>query len=309
MGWTALVLNDSSGSGDCDKSAQRLKDLFHDAGRESRVTVARGGEQLRSAMKAAVQEGCEALIAGGGDGTINTAASELVDRDIPLGVIPLGTLNHFAKDLGIPLELDDAAGVVLQGSMCQVDVGEVNGRIFLNNSSLGIYPAIVQLRERYRAGGRSKWLAAFRAALTVLRRNPFVAVRIVAEGEKIVRRTPLVFIGNNEYQMSGLQAGSRASLVGKHLAVYVLNSGGGTALLRLGWRVFLKGPDEVKELDLLTVEAASVETRRPVVPVALDGELVSLKSPMSYRIRPAALRVFVPEGTSACYPGGSMTSY
>ena len=308
MGWTAVVLNDSSGSGDCAASAKRLEEIFSAAGREARITVARGGEQLRSAVESAVKDGCETLVAGGGDGTINTAASALVDRDIPLGVIPLGTLNHFAKDLGMPLELDEAAKVVLEGVVCRVDVGEVNGRLFLNNSSLGVYPAIVRLRDRYQAGGWGKWIAALWAGLAVLRRNPFMAVRIVAEGETIVRRTPLVFVGNNEYRMSGLQAGSRDSLVGRHLAVYVFKADRRSSLLRLGWQVLLKGAEEAKELDLLTVEAATVEAKRSVVPVALDGEVVSLKSPMAYRVRPAALPVLVPEGASACYPGGSGSS-
>jgi diacylglycerol kinase family enzyme len=303
VGWTAIVLNDSSGSGDCAKSAQQLSAIFAEAGREARVTVARGGDQLRTAMKEAVKGRCETLVAGGGDGTINTAASELVDSDIPLGVIPLGTLNHFAKDLGIPLELEDAARVVLEGSLCHVDVGEVNGRAFINNSSLGVYPAIVRLRDRYQAGGWGKWIAALWAAMAVLRRNPFMAVRIVTEGETIVRRTPFVFVGNNEYRMSGLHAGSRESLVSRHLAVYVLNADRRIGLIQLGWQVLLKGVDQVKELDLITVEEATVETKRPLVPVALDGEVVPLKSPMSYRIRPAALRVLVPEGASACYRG------
>lgn len=308
MGGIAVVLNDSSGSGDGAAAGKQLEEIFTAAGREVRVSMARGGDQLRAAVESAVKEGCETLVAGGGDGTINTAAAALVDRDITLGVIPLGTLNHFAKDLGIPLELDEAAKIVLKGAVCRVDVGEVNGRIFLNNSSLGVYPTIVRLRERYQAGGWGKWIAALWAGLAVLRRNPFMAVRIVAEGEAIVRRTPLVFIGNNEYRMSGLQAGSRESLVGGHLALYVFKADRRAGLLRLGWEVLLKGPEEVNELDLLTVEAATVETKRRVVPVALDGEVVSLKSPMAYRIRPGSLQVFVPEGSSACQPGGSGSS-
>jgi diacylglycerol kinase family enzyme len=308
VGWTAIVLNDSSGSGDGAKSAQQLSEIFAEAGREARVTVARGGDQLRTAMKEAVKGRCETLVAGGGDGTINTAASELVDSDIPLGVIPLGTLNHFAKDLGIPIDLAGAAKVVLEGALCRVDVGEVNGRVFLNNSSLGAYPAIVRLRDRYQASGWGKWFAALWAGLVVLRRNPFMGVRIEAEGETILRRTPLVFVGNNEYQMTGLQAGSRKSLTAGRLAVYVLHAERRSGLLRLAAQILLKGA-EVKELDLLSVETATVETRRPLVQVALDGEVVSSKSPMSYRIKPGALAVFVPQGTPACYPEGSMTSY
>jgi diacylglycerol kinase family enzyme len=135
-----------------------------------------------------------------------------------------------------------------------------------------------------------------------------MGVRIEAEGETILRRTPLVFVGNNEYQMTGLQAGSRKSLTTGRLAVYVLHAQRRSGLLRLAGEILLKGA-EVKELDLLSVETATVETRRPLVQVALDGEVVSLKSPMSYRIKPGALAVFVLQGTPACYPGGSMTSY
>src|SRR6476660_6288186 len=178
MSRIVVVLNGSSGKGDCAEAAKRLTEIFAAAGREAQVVVAHGGSELRAAMKQAVEGGCEILVAGGGDGTINTAAQAIIGRDVRLGVLPLGTLNHFAKDLGIPLELDDAAEIVLNGTHCRVDVGEVNGRIFLNNSSLGVYPAVVRLRERYQASGLGKWIAALWASLTVLRRNPFLAVRI-----------------------------------------------------------------------------------------------------------------------------------
>jgi diacylglycerol kinase family enzyme len=309
VGWIAVVLNDSSGSGDCVAASKRLEEIFADAGLEARITVAQGGDALRSAVERAVEGGCDRLIAGGGDGTINTAASVLVGRETPLGVLPLGTLNHFAKDLGIPLDLDEAARVVLNGEVCRVDVGEVNGRVFLNNSSLGVYPAIVRLRERYQESGFGKWIAALWASLTVLRRNPFMGVRITAEEQAMVRRTPFVFIGNNEYRMVGLQAGSRDSLTKGRLAVYVLNAERRVGLLQLAWQVVRKGAEQVKELDLLTVENATIETRRRRLQVALDGEVVQLESPLEYRIKTGALRVLVPATTSACDPLASSPFY
>lgn len=302
MGWFAGVLNDASGSGDGTAAAKRLEEIFAAAGREARITVARSGSELRQAAERAIKEGCDSLIAGGGDGTINTCASAALERGIPLGVVPLGTLNHFAKDLGIPLELEEAAKVILEGVVCKVDVGEVNGRIFLNNSSIGVYPAIVRLRERYQKTGWGKWVAALWAGLTVMRRNPFLGVRIRAEGETIVRRTPFVFIGNNEYRMEGLNAGARDSLAGGQLALYVLNAERRAGLLRLAWQVFRRGVDEVKELDLLGVGEATIETRRAHLQVALDGEVVPMVSPLEYRIRQAGLQVYVPEAASACYP-------
>jgi diacylglycerol kinase family enzyme len=301
-GHIAVVLNGTSGHGAAPKAAERLKEIFAEAGREARITLATGGSEVNAAMRRAVEAGCEALVAGGGDGTINCAASAVVGRGIPLGVLPLGTLNHFAKDLGIPLELDEAAKVVLDGVVCKVDVGEVNGRIFLNNSSLGVYPAVVRLREKYQATLRGKWLAALWAGLTVLRRRPFMTVRIVAEGEAIVRRTPLVLVGNNEYKMAGIHAGSRDSLARGRLALYVLNAEQRPGLLRLAWQVLLQGAERVKEVDLITLEEATVETRRSRPQVAADGEVFSLQSPLRYRIRPEALRVYVPQEATACYP-------
>jgi diacylglycerol kinase family enzyme len=302
VGWIGVVLNDSSGTGDCAPKARRLAEIFAAAGRAARVIVATDGRQLRPTIERVVDEGCDVLVVGGGDGTINTAASVLVGRDTPLGVLPLGTLNHFAKDLGIPLDLEEAAKAILEGSLCRVDVGEVNGRVFVNNSSLGVYPAIVRLRDRYRASGFGKWIAALWAGLTVLRRKPFMAVRLIIENESVVRRTPFVFVGNNEYRMAGLHAASRESLANHQLAVYVLNAERRVGLLRLGWQVLIKGLDRVKELDLLTGTDATVETTRPQMQVALDGEVLMLESPLEYRIRPAALEVHVPPAASACDP-------
>ena len=297
-----VVLNDSSGKGDCAPAAKRLDEIFAAAGREARITVAHSGDEIRAAMQRARDEGCETLVAGGGDGTINTAAQVLIGSDIRLGVLPMGTLNHFAKDLGIPLELDAAAQVVLDGRLCRVDVGEVNDHVFLNNSSLGVYPAIVRLRERYQESGLGKWVAALWASLIVLRRSPFLAVRIITEGEATVRRTPFVFVGNNEYRMVGLQAGSRGSLKSGHLAVYVVHAERRLELLRLAGQVLLRGVDQVRELDLLTVDETTIETRRPRIQVALDGEVVSLSSPLTYRIRPSALVVHVSAESTACDP-------
>ena len=305
MSRIAVVLNDSSGKGDCTEAAKRLSEIFAAAGREAQVVVAHGGSELSSAMKQAVEGGCEILVAGGGDGTINTAAQAVIGRDVRLGVLPMGTLNHFAKDLGIPLELEAAAQVILGGIECQVDVGEVNGRLFLNNSSLGVYPAIVRLRERYQSSGSGKWIAMLWASLAVLRRNPFLAVRIVAEGEAIVRRTPLLFVGNNEYRMTGFEAGSRDTLNSGRLALYVLNAGRRVGLLRLAVQTLLKGPEQVQELDLLTVSEATIESRRGRMQVATDGEVVMLAPPLTYRIRPAALRVYVTADTKACTPNNT----
>ena len=290
----AVILNPASGSGTGEDAAREIARLFDARGAECTVTVARGGRALREAADAALKAGCRNLVAGGGDGTVNALAGAVTGRDVPLGVLPLGTLNHFAKDLGIPLELAAAVGVVLDGRVQSVDVGEVNGRIFLNNCSIGVYPRIVELRNRYGGSGLAKWVAGLWASLAVLRRLPFLVVRIETPDQAVVRRTPFVLVGNNEYRMAGLRAASRKSLTGGRLAVYVMNASGRRGLLGLAWQVVLRGADRVRELDLLLVEEAAVETRRRTLQVAIDGEVIVLQSPLRYRSLPRAVRVTVP---------------
>jgi diacylglycerol kinase family enzyme len=237
----AVVLNAAAGTGQAKGVRERIAELFAGSGRMPRITLVANGAAVREAAQLAVAEGCDVLVAGGGDGTVSAAAASVAGREVPLGVLPLGTLNHFAKDLGIPQDLEAAAAVVLAGKVQSVDVGEVNEQIFVNNSSLGVYPSIVRLRDRFRESGRAKWLAALWATLAVLRRRPFLAVRISAPDRSLVRRTPFVLVGNNEYRMMGLHAASRDSLTRGELAVYLMNAERRYRLLVLGWKVLLRG--------------------------------------------------------------------
>jgi diacylglycerol kinase family enzyme len=291
----AIILNPGSGARtDQEARQQELVGWFAERGRRATVFAATPEAPVDRQAAMAVERGCRLAVAAGGDGTVNAVASAVLGREIPLAVLPTGTLNHFAKDLGIPLELPEAVRVACEGVERAVDVGEVNGRIFLNNSSIGVYPRIVELRNRYGGRGAAKWLAALWASLVVLRRRPFLGVRIRAEDEVVVRRTPFVFVGNNEYRMVGLRAASRDSLQDGVLAVYVMRGSHRSGVLGLAWRVFWGGVDRVDELDLLTVAEAEIETRRRRLQVSMDGEVAVLESPLAYRVRPGALRVLAP---------------
>ncbi len=290
----AVVLNPGSGSGVDEAAGRQIVELFAAQGREATIFAAAAGSTVADQARAAAEARCRVVVAAGGDGTVNAVAAAAIEREIPLAVLPTGTLNHFAKDLGLPLELAEAVRIAAQGVVRRVDVGEVNGRIFLNNSSIGVYPRVVELRNRYGGQGAAKWLAAAWASLAVLRRRPFVGVRIRTGDEVTVRRTPFVFIGNNEYRMVGLRAASRESLTGGKLALYVMHASRRRSLLGLAWQVLWRGVDQVEELECLTVVEAEVETRRHRLQVALDGEVVVLESPLIYRSRPAALQVLAP---------------
>jgi diacylglycerol kinase family enzyme len=292
-----VIINASAGADDKEDVRQLITEAFASCGRDVRVSLAESGERVIELARGALEHDGRVIVAGGGDGTVSAVASLLAGTDATLGVLPLGTLNHFAKDMGIPLELNDAARNVCEGRCARVDVGEVNGRVFINNSGIGLYPQIVRRREKLQQRmGSGKWAAFFRAAFSVLRRYPFLNVRLSANGQEIMRRTPFVFVGNNEYQMESLSIGGRARLDSGLLSLYVTHRKGRLGLLWLAVRALFGRLKEAKDFDALSAEEIRVETRRPKrLPVATDGEVTILSTPLLYRVRPGALRVMVPD--------------
>src|SRR5271166_1000269 len=139
------ILNGASSH--VEAARAHLTRMSEEFGVPARIVVTRSGGELASLAARAARANSQAVVAGGGDGTVNAVAGALVATDTALGVLPMGTLNHFAKDLGIPLDLEAAARNVFIGDIAKVDVGEVNGRVFVNNSGIGLYPRIVRERE------------------------------------------------------------------------------------------------------------------------------------------------------------------
>jgi diacylglycerol kinase family enzyme len=289
----AVIVNAAAGTGGTDAGGSALEDAFKAAGAPVTVHVARSGAEVRSATERAIGSDIKCIVAAGGDGTVSTVAGALAGRDITLGVIPLGTLNHFARDLGIPLEVAAAAATILGGHTVQVDVGDVNGRIFLNNSSLGLYPHFVRLRSRFPARGAAKWIVGAWAALTGILHYPQISVTIEADGKTLIRRTPILFIGNNEYRTTGL-TGSRDSLSDGFLALYVVGSKARRHLLGIAWKLMRGRALEFHELELVRVTAATIDLKASRAHVALDGEVEMMTTPLKYRIRRGALKVLVP---------------
>jgi YegS/Rv2252/BmrU family lipid kinase len=292
-----VIINCAAGGRPDTEAGRAVEEAFASCGAEARVRLAREGKELTELASAAVSNGARAVVAGGGDGTVGAVASALVGTGKALGVLPLGTLNHFAKDLRIPLEVKEAARNVCEGRAVLVDVGEVNGRIFINNSGLGLYPHIVRHREKLQEReALGKWSAFVRAALAVLRRYPFLNVRLNADGKEIIRRTPFVFVGNNEYEVEGTQIGARARLDEGRLSLYVAHHTGRLGLIRLALRALFGRLRQSKDFDALSVEEIWVETRKPKrLYVATDGEVNVMTTPLHYRVLPGALRVIVPE--------------
>ncbi len=292
----AVIINASSGTNEKGRAVELLSEIFASSGIDARIDLAESGEEIIDLTKRAVKEERTPIVAGGGDGTINAVASELAGTERVLGVLPLGTLNHFAKDLNIPLDLESAARVCVAGHAAQVDVGEVNGRIFLNNSSLGLYPAIVRHREQQQQRlGRGKWPAFFWALLTVLRRYPFLSVRLSVDDREMSRRTPFVFIGNNEYEMENFNLGARSCIDKGQLSLYVAHRTGRLGLLRLALGALFGGLRKQQDFDAVCTKEIWIETRHSRLRVATDGEVTMMDTPLHYRVRPGALRVLVPK--------------
>jgi diacylglycerol kinase family enzyme len=242
----------------------------------------------------AANNGAEIVVAGGGDGTINSVGSAILGTDKTLGVLPLGTLNHFAKDMNIPLNLDAAVETIIKGQTVKVDVGEFNGRMFLNNSSLGLYPSIVRERQKHERLGSGKWPAFVWAALAVLKRYPFLDIRLQVDGKELTTRTPFLFVGNNEYEMETLNVGARQVLDAGVLSLYMTHRTGRLGLVRLALRALFGGLNQEKDFMALTTEELSIETKKRRLRVALDGEVTVVEPPLHYRIRKRALAVRVP---------------
>jgi len=291
----AVIINHQAGSTG-EIGTTQIEDALRAAGFESSVTLASDGSKIVDAAKQALSEGADIVVAGGGDGTVSAVASELVGSGIALGVLPLGTLNHFAKDLGIPLDPAEAVRVIAAGRRVGVDVGEVNGRGFINNASLGLYPNIVRERARQqRRLGRSKRMAMLWATLEAFHRSRLLDVRLELEGRVHEFRAPFLFVGNNDYILEGFDIGSRVRLDGGVLNVYATRATSTARLFGLALRALfgrLRQAEDFVEASARSLRVASRRRRRLLV--AIDGEPNVLDSPLEFSIRPRALQVIVP---------------
>lgn len=288
----AVILNPRSGA--VANASLDVESVLSSAGIKARLQVLRKGAGAADLAREAVAHGFKTVVASGGDGTVSAVASALVGTDAALGVIPSGTLNHFAKDLGLPLDLATAAQVISAGKTTQVDVCEVNGRSFINNSSLGIYPEIVIEREQRHRRGLNKWIALAMATAAVLKRYPFINVRVEVAGEQITSKTPFVFIGNNEYELQGLNIGRRKELNGGRLYVYVAAPVSRAGLLAMAGSALVGRLEKVKTLQTFSSADCQIDSRRRHVRISLDGEVAQIETPLHYSSRAGALKVIVP---------------
>ncbi len=250
--------------------------------------------KLADAVRAEIDAGATRVIVAGGDGTIRAAAGVVAGTPTELGIIPAGTLNHFAKFVGLPEDAAEATRIATGDAVVTVDVGRVNDQIMINTSSVGAYVVFVRLRESLerRFGYR---VASLFAAVRVLLDLRTFRVVIEVEGVRRVYHTPLVFIGVGEREARIPNIGERVPNGKRGLHVMIVRSRERIRLIVTSVIAALRGLDAVDRtphgIDSFVVDHCRIELRRPRGNVAIDGELVTMVAPLEYRIERDALRV------------------
>ena len=294
-----LLLNAEAGTlstMSAEDAQQRIERGFLDAGATALVRFVKGEELEHAAREAARSADADAVIAGGGDGTLNTVAGIVSGSDKAFGVLPLGTHNHFAKDLGIPLELDEAVAALARGRVVELPVGEVNGQLFLNFSAIGLHPEVVREREAHREEtGRGKWPAMVVAMVRKLKDLPVHRVTLSARGHTIARRTPSVIICNNPHQMKVFGVEDASVPERGLLNVYIATRSKRRTIVSLMIRAAAGSlRHSTPHFEAMALPEVRIDTRRHHVVVSIDGEVMDMRTPLHYRIRPQPLKVLAP---------------
>ena len=295
-----ILLNEGAGTlaGLDAKDAQaQIARGFADAGAQADVRFVEPRFLKPIAQEAARGSEFDAIFAGGGDGTINTIANVVANSDKSFGILPLGTHNHFAKDLKIPLDLDEAIAVLAQGRTIELPVAEVNGHIFLNFSAIGLHPEVVMDREAQREEkGRGKWPAMVVAMMRGLKSPPVQRLTLSGRGRTIARRTPSVIVCHNPHQMEVFGVKDASGPERGLLNVYVATRSKRRTLVWLMFRAAAGRIDEkTKHFEAFALPELRIDAKRGVLPVSVDGEVIDLKTPLTYRVREKPMKVIVPQ--------------
>jgi diacylglycerol kinase family enzyme len=287
-----VLVNPTAGGNTSDPSPD-IAAAFTALGATPHIVTLQPGDDVATLARDAARTS-EVVVAAGGDGTVNTVAGAVAGTHAALGVLPAGTLNHFARDLKLPGDVSGAIAKVVAGHQVRVDAAEVNGHLFVNNSSIGVYPNAVAMREQLREAGYRKWTAMVIAAWRVFRTYRGLHVQLSVNGREISTRTPFVFVGNNEYTIEGLKVGAREQLTSGQLYVYLAPRIHTRQLPKFVLRSLLGYADADGAFEIIpTTELTLTSTRYRRLMVALDGETIPMELPLHYKARPGALRVIV----------------
>lgn len=290
-----LIMNRNSGAGNKAALRQEIEAAFMAAGWQVECSLV-GRRDLHSRTRQIVAQAPGALVVAGGDGTINAVAAACLEAERPMGIVPAGTFNYIARNLKVPTEVAEAVAVIVNGAVRRVDVGEMNGRIFLNNAGFGLYVRMIEQRERdKRRFGRRRIVAFVSGVRCLLSRHPLYAVELVADGQTKHCRTTTLFFGCNALQLSDYNLAAAECLQHQQLAVLSLQLRSRGQIARAAWAALNGRLDQADTTDVFCASTVRMQTRRRrLLKVVIDGEVVLLRPPLDVRFRPGALQVFAP---------------
>lgn len=292
----ALVINRSAGTFrrlPLEPTVEAVAEALRAGGHGVEVLLC-GRRDLAGTLSTVAQRtDVDAVISGGGDGTALTAVLAGLGDCKPLGILPLGTLNLLARDMGLPADPVAAAALLAKGRPTTIDLAEVNGLPFAIWASLGMHPWVVRRRDKLQRGGLKKWPAFALAALRAFRRYPLVTVTLSVGGQPKTVTTPLLVISNNAWREEPLPL-TREALDQGELVVHVAKVTTRLGLLWLAINALLGFWRIGRLLDTFKAEEVRVISRKSRIMVSLDGEVTVLRSPLVFRLRPKGLNVLMP---------------
>ncbi len=292
----AVILNADSGDGDHGASPEAIEKLFNERGCAARIRPLRAGDNIADAVSKAIASGAKCVVAAGGDGTICGTAGTLVGTGVELGVIPLGTFNFFARGFGIPQSVEEAVDAVCFGTSRPINLGSVNGAVFLNNASLGLYASILARREGiYRKWGRSRLAAYWSVLATMATVHRPLTMRITIDGEVRRDKSPMIFVATSAYQLDEFGIEGADAIRSGEFAVLLAPNCGRFRLIGKALLIALRGVREGRDFTLLTGKNVVVETHRSSALVARDGERERMTPPFTFRLLEGAIELRVPD--------------
>lgn len=285
----AILYNPKSGSSKVD--SKQIASLFF--GLKVKLDYFSITKDLSSLDSKLKKRAYDVLVAVGGDGTVNACANFAAKHNVALGVLPAGTLNHFAKDAGIPLDLKIAAQVIAAGKTKKIDYATVDDKVYVNNASIGIYPTIVIKREKLQSK-ISKWPAAVIVTIVSLFSNTSKRLTIETPKARYRYKTSMLFVGNNSYQFEKLGFTNRSRLNSGKLFLYVIKDNHSLALVVSTILAFFGKKRQQKDLLLNTKGPIVVHSKKDTLNVTVDGEVLTLNTPFSFCSHPASINLIVP---------------
>lgn len=294
------VLNSGGGTlrtMDLDSFAVQLRDRLAEGGHHVEVRLVEGKDLISELERAVAYESADVVLAGGGDGTISAAAGVVMDTGKILAVLPAGTMNLFARSLGMPLDLDSAVEAFATGEVRDVDVASANGRPFIHQYSVGLHAKLVKMRDEMTFSSRlGKIRASIRAALAAILRPPSMRIRIEIDGSDMLVRTPGIGVTNNLFGEGHLPYADHPD--GGTLGIYVTTARSMPQLLAFLGNLAIGRWKRNSQVEIHTGEEVllkfdRVHRRHRCV---IDGELSEIAPETRIRIHRKALRVLVPAG-------------